>query len=111
MKIMGAEQRSQKRVKLALPVYVTLLDDQGPDRESGGRLHDLSAGGCSFYADHEIPVGTRVHVRITLDEQLQKKFRRQELNARGAICRISHERDGFLLSLRFLPPEDASHKA
>ena len=94
------EQRRQKRLKLELPVKICLLDQEGtPEQE--GRLYDLSAGGCAVHFEREIPIGTRVQVRIKLDETLAAKFNKPELTARGAVCRIEHHRDEYLLSIRF----------
>jgi len=99
---MASELRRQKRLHLDLPIHVTLLDElKGMPSESEGKLHDLSAGGCAFFHTNEIPVGSRVQVKIELDEALKKKFRKQELTARGAIIRIEKHPSEYLLSVRF----------
>jgi PilZ domain-containing protein len=99
---MTGELRRQKRLHLDLPIHVTLLDElKGIPSESEGKLHDLSAGGCAFFHVNEIPIGSRVQVKIELDEALKKRFRKQELTARGAIVRIEKHPSGFLLSVRF----------
>jgi c-di-GMP-binding flagellar brake protein YcgR len=99
---MASELRRQKRLHLDLPIQVTLLDQlKDLPSESEGKLHDLSAGGCAFFHTNEIPVGSRVQVRIELDEALKKRFRKQELTARGAIVRIEKHSSEFLLSVRF----------
>ena len=99
---MASELRRQKRLHLDLPIHVTLLDEvKGVPSESEGKLHDLSPGGCAFFHVNEIPVGSRVQVKIELDEPLQKRFRKQELTARGAIIRIEKHPSEFLISVRF----------
>jgi c-di-GMP-binding flagellar brake protein YcgR len=99
---MGSELRRQKRLHLDLPIHVTLLDEvKGMPSESEGTLYDLSAGGCAFYHSQEIPIGSRVQVKIELNEALTKRFRKKELTARGAICRIQKHASSFLLSVRF----------
>lgn len=99
---MASELRRQKRLHLDLPIHVTLLDElKGIPSESEGKLYDLSAGGCAFFHSDEIPIGSRVQVKIALNEALAKKFRKQELTARGAIIRIQKHASEFLLSVRF----------
>jgi c-di-GMP-binding flagellar brake protein YcgR len=99
---MASELRRQKRLHLDLPMKITLLDEvKGIPSESEGKLYDLSAGGCAFVYPQEIPIGTRVQVKINLDEALSRKFNKKELTARGAICRIQHRTQGQLLSVRF----------
>jgi c-di-GMP-binding flagellar brake protein YcgR len=97
---MGFEQRRQKRLRLELPVRITLLDRE-EEAELVARLYDLSAGGCAVHIDHEIAIGTRVQVRITLDEHLTERFGKPELTARGAVCRLERHMDQFLVSIRF----------
>jgi c-di-GMP-binding flagellar brake protein YcgR len=100
---MGWEQRRQKRIHSAMPVHVRRIqEDQTTDPEEEGRLYDLSAGGCAFYFPHEIPIGERVQVRITLADLLARKFMKPELTARGAICRIERHGDLYLLGVRFV---------
>ncbi|HSE39164.1 MAG TPA: PilZ domain-containing protein [Acidobacteriota bacterium] len=99
---MASELRRQKRLHLDLPVQVTLQDEvKGFPSELEGKLYDLSPGGCAFIYDQEIPIGTRVQVKITLNEALSRKFNKSKLTARGAICRIQHRAQGKLLSVRF----------
>ncbi|HEY7162413.1 MAG TPA: PilZ domain-containing protein [Acidobacteriota bacterium] len=99
---MASELRRQKRLHLDLPINVRLLDEvKGVPSESEGKLHDLSAGGCAFFHINEIPVASRIQVKIELNEALQKRFRKKELTARGAIIRIEKHPSGFLLSVRF----------
>jgi c-di-GMP-binding flagellar brake protein YcgR len=99
---MASELRRQKRLHLDLPIHVTLLDElKGMPSESEGKLYDLSAGGCAFFHANEIPIASRVQVRIELNEALSKKFRKAELTARGAIVRIQKQGSEFLLSVRF----------
>ena len=95
-------ERRSKRIRLDLPVDITGLNkDQSVAWQSHGRLHDLSAGGCAFHHDREIPVGERLHLRILLDEEHARKWKTQELHARGAVIRSVHESGGYLLSVRF----------
>lgn len=99
---MASELRRQKRLHLDLPLHVALLDEvKGIPSESEGTLYDLSAGGCAFFHSMEIPIGSRVQLKITLNESLSKRFRKQELTARGAICRIQRHGSEYLLSVRF----------
>jgi hypothetical protein len=99
---MASELRRQKRVHLDLPLKVTLLDEvKGLPSESEGLLYDLSVGGCALIHSHEVPIGTRVKLKINLNEALSKKFKKSELTARGAVCRIQHRSNGHLLSVRF----------
>jgi c-di-GMP-binding flagellar brake protein YcgR len=99
---MSAETRTQKRVRLNLSVKLKVLDGQvKAPKETEGRLHDLSVGGCAFYHQTELPIGTRVEVHIELNEALARKFKRPELSAKGVICRIEKHRSKFLLSVRF----------
>jgi c-di-GMP-binding flagellar brake protein YcgR len=99
---MASELRRQKRLHLDLPLHVTLLDEvKGMPSESEGKLYDLSAGGCAFFHSNEIPIGSRVQVKIALNETLSKRFRKKELTARGAICRIQKHASEYLLSVRF----------
>lgn len=98
---MGTQQR-QKRLQIELPVQIKLLDEaKEGERHSEGRLHDLSVGGCAFFHSREIPIGSRVQVKLVLNDVLAKKFQKQELTARGAICRIEKHGKEFLLSIRF----------
>jgi len=97
-----AEYRKQKRVRLDLPVYVHLLEKVSKvPTSSEGILYDLSSGGCAFHHAQEIPIGTRVKLRIKLDDKLQNKFKRKELTASGAICRIERHENEYVLSVRF----------
>lgn len=99
---MTSELRRQKRLHLDLPIHVTLLDEvKGMPSESEGKLYDLSVGGCAFFHANEIPIGSRVQVKIELNEALAKKFHKQELTARGAIIRIQKQSSEYLLSVRF----------
>ena len=99
---MASELRRQKRLHLDLPIQVTLLDEvKGIPSESEGKLHHLSVGGCAFFHTHEIPIGSRIQVKIALNEPLKKRFRKQELTARGAIIRIEKHASEYLLSVRF----------
>jgi hypothetical protein len=95
--------REGKRLKLNLPVKVTLFhDDHSVASESEGKLHDLSRGGCAFYHRTNLPVGRRVDLRIRLNEPLAKKLKKEELKAHGAIIRSIPQSTGFLLSVRFV---------
>ena len=95
--------RDGRRVKLNLPVTVTLLnDDHSVSAESHGKLHDLSRGGCAFYHRSSLPVGNRVELRILLNDSLSKKLKKDELKAHGAIIRSVPESNGYLLSVRFI---------
>lgn len=100
---MTQDQRRQKRIRTALPVYVSHIHkDDSVEPETEGRLYDLSLGGCAFYFAQEIPIGERVQIRIVLGELLARKFMKPELSARGAICRIERHGDQFLLGVRFI---------
>src|SRR5262245_56125673 len=99
---MASELRRQKRLHLDTPIHVMLLDEvKGMPAESEGRLYDLSVGGCAFFQSNEIRIGSRVQVKIALNEPLSKRFRKKELTARGAICRIQKHAAEYLLSVRF----------
>lgn len=94
--------RREKRIRLTLPVLLSLIQDDGsttPEKE--GKLRDLSRGGCAVLHEREVPVGSRVAVQITLDEDLAKKFGNQQLSARGVVCRVQRQDPDFLLSIRF----------
>ena len=96
------ENRREKRIRLALPVQLSLIQDDGnitPEKE--GKLHDLSKGGCAVIHERELPVGSRVAVQIALDEELAAKFGNQQLSARGVVCRIQKQGSDYLLSIRF----------
>ena len=100
------EVRTAKRVRLNLPVKITLLnDDHSLGPESNGRLHDLSRGGCAFYHRANLPVGKRIELRIRLNEALTKKLKKKELKAQGAVIRSVPEAAGYLLSIRFVRPK------
>ncbi len=97
------EERTARRVKLNLPVKITLLnDDHSLGSESNGRLHDLSRGGCAFYHRSNLPVGKRIELRIRLNEALAKKLMKKELKAQGAVIGSVPEAAGYLLSVRFV---------
>jgi len=97
-----AETRKQKRLRLDLPVYIHLMEKlSNLKSNSEGVLYDLSSGGCAFHHAEEIPIGTRVQLRIKLDDRLQKKFKKPELTATGAICRIERHKKEYILSVRF----------
>ena len=99
---MNRSGRRHKRVHLPMAVYVALLNsDHSTQSEEEGTLYDLSAGGCAFYLQHEIPIGERIQIRIALAELLARKFMKPELTARGAICRIERHEDRYLLGVRF----------
>ncbi len=99
---MASELRRQKRVHLDLPLQITLLDEvKGIPSQIEGKLSDLSVGGCAFIYSQEIPIGTRIQLKINLNEALSRKFNKKQLTARGAICRIQHRAQGQLLSVRF----------
>ncbi len=92
--------RKHKRVRKELRVRIRLLElEDSPEWE--GLLYDLSAGGCAFRTARELPIGTRVQVKITLDEAMAAKLKNTELTARGAVCRIERHMDSYLLSIRF----------
>lgn len=94
--------RREKRIRLALPVQLSLIQDDGtitPEKE--GKLRDLSRGGCAVLHEREIPVGSRVAIQITLDEDHAKKFGNPQLSARGVVCRVQKQDPDFLLSIRF----------
>ena len=98
-----AEQRVQKRIRLDLPVQVSLVSQDGEvGKPTVGRLYDLSAGGCAFYHYQEIRIGERLQVQIVLNEALIRKFNKPELTARGAVVRSVREEEGYLISVRFL---------
>jgi c-di-GMP-binding flagellar brake protein YcgR len=100
---MGMEQRRAKRLHHTMPVFVAPIgEDQSIGQEEEGVLYDLSAGGCGFYLEREIPIGERVHVRIILGELLARRFMKPELTARGAVCRIERHDTRFLMGVRFL---------
>jgi hypothetical protein len=99
---MSSEQKRQTRLQVDLPVLVEQLDDvRKGERRFEGRLHNLSAGGCAFYHSIELPIGHRVQVKIVLNEDLAKKFKRPELTARGAIVRTEKHGEEYLQSVRF----------
>jgi c-di-GMP-binding flagellar brake protein YcgR len=96
------ENRREKRILLALPVQLSLIQEDGSTiREKEAKLRDLSKGGCAILHEREIPIGSRVALQITLDEEHAAKFGKQQLSARGAICRIQKQNSEFLLSIRF----------
>ena len=100
------DEREARRVKLNLPVKITVLnDDHSPAAVSNGRLHDLSRGGCAFYHRANLPVGKRVELRIRLNDRLAKKLNKKELKAHGAVVRSVPEGPGYLLSVRFVRPK------
>lgn len=92
--------RKHKRVRMELPVRIRMLEPEDSP-EWDGLLYDLSAGGCALHCDRELPIGSRVQVRITLDESLASKLKNPILTARGAICRIQRHMETYLLSVRF----------
>jgi len=72
---MGMEQRRAKRLHHTMPVFVAPIhEDHTAGAEEEGTLYDLSAGGCGFYLQREIPIGERVQVRIILGELLVPAF-------------------------------------
>jgi c-di-GMP-binding flagellar brake protein YcgR len=96
------EHRREKRIRLALPVQLSVIQDDGSTiREKEAKLRDLSKGGCAVIHERELPIGSRVAVQITLDEEHAAKFGNQQLSARGVICRIQKQDAEFLLSIRF----------
>ncbi len=99
---MASELRRQKRVHLDLPLQITLLDEvKGIPSEIEAKLSNLSAGGCAFICPQELPIGTRIKLKITLNDPLSRKFKKSQLTARGAICRVQSRKEGRLLSVRF----------
>jgi len=102
---MTKTQRKSKRIRVALPVRVTLFDEEhAATKEMEGKLQDLSVGGCSIHAQQEIPIGDRVQVQIELDEHYANKFHQQQLTARGAVIRSLRKDSGILISIRFTKP-------
>lgn len=103
---MNSDNRTQKRIRLSVPVHVTMIQaDHSLGAESIGTLYDLSVGGCAFHHVAELPIGERVQVRIELNEQLAARFRKPVLTARGVIIRCVREEPhhDFLVSTRFQP--------
>src|SRR6187401_756096 len=99
---MNRSERKYKRVHVPMPLIVAVLnEDSSVQSEEEGTLYDLSAGGCAFYLNREIPIGQRVQVRITLAQLLARRFMKPELTARGAICRIERHENRYLLGCRF----------
>jgi hypothetical protein len=95
--------RQGRRIRLRLPVEVSLLnDDHSVAGAITGKLHDLSRGGCAFYHKTNLPVGKRVELRIRLNEALATKLHKTELKAHGAIIRSVPEAAGYLLTVRFV---------
>lgn len=106
MSAMNSDNRAQKRIRLSLPVHVTMIQaDHSLGAESVGVLYDLSVGGCAFHHVQELPIGERVQLRIELNEQLAERFRKPVLTARGVIIRCVREEPhhDFLVSIRFQP--------
>lgn len=100
MSLMIDNLRKQKRIRLDLAVEIKTSDMTTPVT-GVGQLVDLSIGGCSFWLDHEIPIGSRIEVKIALNDALAKKFNKPNLIAHGAVCRIEKRRSRFLISTRF----------
>jgi c-di-GMP-binding flagellar brake protein YcgR len=96
------ENRREKRIRLALPVQLSVIQDDGSlTSENEAKLRDLSKGGCAVLHERGIPVGSRVAVQISLDEDLANKFGNSQLSARGVVCRVQKQEPDYLLSIRF----------
>jgi hypothetical protein len=103
--------RKQKRVRIDLPVKLSVLDESGAVAEQReGKLQDLSKGGCAVIYFRELPVGTRTQVEIRLDDARAEKFGKRQLSVKGAVCRIQKKQKEFLLSIRFFRESELDQK-
>ena len=61
---MADEIRRQHRIGVALDVFVSGTDRHGIPFEEITNSNDVSRGGCSFYTEREIDVGTELSIEI-----------------------------------------------
>ncbi len=64
---MSTERREHQRFKLKVPVEIYPEDHETPFR---GATTDLSLGGCYFESIFPFPVGTRLELKLQVDDTL-----------------------------------------
>jgi hypothetical protein len=100
----------EKRVGLRIPVHVTGRDPGGsPFAEATSSLN-VSGGGICFESARQLPVGSRVDLRIRVPPALRRHFRGKGVYAvRAVVCRLEHfEGSGmYRVGARFLEELEA----
>jgi len=100
----------EKRVGLRIPVHVTGRGVSGaPFAEATSSLN-VSGGGICFESARQLPVGTRVDLRIQVPNALRRYFGGRSIYAvRAVICRLEHfEGSGmYRVGARFLAELEA----
>jgi len=61
---MGDDHRWQRRVGVALEMYVRGMDRHGMLFEEATSSGDVSRGGCSFHTSHELDIGSELELEI-----------------------------------------------
>ena len=80
-----------KRVGLRIPVHVTGRAIPGTPFAEATTSVNVSGGGICFESARQLPVGSRVDLRIQLPPALRRHFGGRAVYAvRAVVCRLEH---------------------
>src|SRR5688500_12487834 len=100
----------EKRVGLRIPVHVTGRGPGGAPFAEATSSMNVSGGGICFESARQLPVGSRVDLRIQLPPPLRRHFGGRTIYAvRAVVCRLEHfEGSGiYRVGARFLAELEA----
>lgn len=95
----------QKRVGLHLPLDVAGRDPGGARFKETTRTLNVSGGGLAFETGRDIPMGSRLDLRIELPPPLRHHFGgKSEYSVRAVVCRVERPQGAAIsrIGVRFL---------
>src|SRR5688572_2986099 len=95
----------QKRVGLQLPLDVAGRDAGGARFSETTRTLNVSGGGLAFETGRDLPMGSRLDLRIELPPPLRHRFGgKAEYSVRAVVCRVERPQGAAIgrIGVRFL---------
>ena len=95
----------QKRVGLHLPLDVDGRDAGGARFNETTRTLNVSGGGLAFETGRDLPMGSRLDLRIEVPPPLRHRFGgRSEYAVRAVVCRVERAQGAAIgrIGVRFL---------
>ena len=95
----------QKRVGLHLPLEVAGRDGAGAKFSETARTLNVSGGGLAFETGRDLPMGSRLDLRIELPPPLRHHFGGKAVYAvRAVVCRVERSQGAAIarIGVRFL---------
>ena len=87
----GLGKRNMDRFDLDIPAYITLQEEENPNKNSilEYRVKNICAGGAYFFTDNPLEIGTKVGIdfRLNLYNHVNKAPKQSEVQLSGSIIR------------------------